>query len=73
MKDKPKEKYKLQDKEREEAFKAQEVRLIKTGVKRKGWIIPDYGFLDFKEPVTYEEAKETAMIFREIFKNDKTK
>lgn len=27
-------------------------------IKRKGWMTP-YGFADFKEPVTYEEACNT--------------
>lgn len=33
---------------------------------RKGWVTP-YGFVDFKEPVTYEEALETSKTLHEVF------
>lgn len=33
--------------------------------KQKGWATP-YGFVDFKEPVTYEEALEVSKFFRQM-------
>lgn len=33
--------------------------------KLKGWTTP-YGFVDFREPVTYAEAVETAKIFHSV-------
>ena len=38
--------------------------------KQKGWATP-YGFVDFKEPVTYEEAVSTSKIMNEMFKAHK--
>jgi hypothetical protein len=35
--------------------------------KRKGWVTP-FGFVDFKEPVTYEEAVETSRLMHEFMK-----
>ena len=36
-------------------------------LKRKGWVTP-YGFMDFTDPVTYEEACEVAKKFHQQFK-----
>ena len=38
--------------------------------KRTGWATP-YGFADFKEPVSYEEACETMKTVRELFQHSK--
>lgn len=35
-------------------------------MKRKGWATP-YGFGDFKEPVTYDEACESMQAIHEMF------
>ncbi len=40
-------------------------------LKRKGWATP-YGFVDFKEPVTYEEALSTSQAMHEMFVARKT-
>lgn len=36
-------------------------------LKRKGWATP-YGFVDFKEPVTYEEACELSKVLGEAMR-----
>lgn len=36
-----------------------------TEIKRKGWAT-QFGFVDFKEPVTYEEACESSKVIHEL-------
>lgn len=38
----------------------------KDGDRRKGWATP-YGYVDFKEPVTYSEALEVSKTVNEAF------
>lgn len=65
----------LQD-EREHAHKLKINKEIECGVRRKGWKTP-YGFGDFSDHITYEEACEHMKImqkkfFPELFKDENT-
>ncbi len=53
-----------------EKYKTAIIDKEKDGViKRKGWRTP-YGFIDFKKPVTYEEAcAELELIYNDFKKN----
>lgn len=59
--------------ERESSYEDKIQEEVKRGVRRKGWAVKGFGFLDFHEPVTYEQAEHTAKIFKDIHKTHKDK
>jgi len=59
--------------EQEQAEKKQIQDKVNSDELRKGWFVPNHGWLDFCEPVSFEEAESTAKIFREIWQEKGTK
>lgn len=59
--------------EQEQARKQQIQDKVDSGELRKGWFVPNHGWLDFSEPVSFEDAKNTAEIFREIWSSQPQK